>query len=209
MGRRLVCSWVVALLLAASGAAVFAGDGLVALQTAAPSCADDSGDRYVNCGNGTVTDNQTGLVWLANANCFGVLNWFEAMAAVAGLGDLDCSVSEGDGCDCGLGDGSSPGEWRLPSRREWKGTIADAVALGCTNAMFGGPSITDDSGTQCWQEGPGNSFTGVEVSSSYWSASTLALNPPNAFDVYLFSGGVGNGNKTIANFYVWPVRGGP
>jgi hypothetical protein len=51
----------------ASGA--WAGDGVVALQTADPSCPDDSGDRYVDCGNGTVTDNDTGLVWLKQANC--------------------------------------------------------------------------------------------------------------------------------------------
>ena len=32
--------------------AAWAGDGLVALQTADPSCPDDSGNIYVNCGNG-------------------------------------------------------------------------------------------------------------------------------------------------------------
>jgi hypothetical protein len=46
-----------------------AGDGVVALQTADPSCPDDSGKIYVDCGNGTVTDNRTGLVWLKNADC--------------------------------------------------------------------------------------------------------------------------------------------
>ena len=39
-----------------------ASGGVVALQTADPSCPDDSGDIYVDCGNGTVTDNRTGLV---------------------------------------------------------------------------------------------------------------------------------------------------
>ena len=53
------------------GGPASAGDGVVALQTAAPTCPDDSGDRYVDCDNGTVTDNETGLVWLANADCFG------------------------------------------------------------------------------------------------------------------------------------------
>jgi hypothetical protein len=42
---------------------------VVALQTVVPSCADDSANRCVDCGNGTVTNNDTGLVWLANADC--------------------------------------------------------------------------------------------------------------------------------------------
>jgi hypothetical protein len=29
----------------------------------------DNANRYVNCGNGTVTDTVTGLIWLQNANC--------------------------------------------------------------------------------------------------------------------------------------------
>ena len=40
----------------------WAGDGVVALQTAAASCADPtSTDRYIDCGNGTVTDNDPHL----------------------------------------------------------------------------------------------------------------------------------------------------
>ena len=183
-----------------------AGDGLVALQTADPSCPDDSGNVYVDCGNGTVTDNRTGLVWLKNADCFGELDWFGAMALIAGLGDLDCSVSEGEGCDCGLSDGSSPGEWRLPSRKQWQAMVADAVALGCVFGEYGGPSITDDSGGSCWQEGPGNSFTGVQLS-SYWSSSTNLTLPDSVFRMWLPEAYLGTSSKTFTH-YIWPARGG-
>ena len=64
------------------GSAAAAGEGLVALQTADACCPSGTG-RYVDCGNGTVTDNETGLIWLKNANCFGEMGWFAAMAAVA------------------------------------------------------------------------------------------------------------------------------
>ena len=219
----LLCS----LLSGVSG--VWAGDGVVALQTAASSCADPTNtDRYIDCGNGTVTDNDTGLVWLKQANCLatcsgtgvpctvdsdcgggtcdpGTVDWFTAMGFVAGLSDKPAgSAAAAD--DCGLSDGSSAGEWRLPSVEEWEAMIADAVALGCTSDGFGGPSITDDSGTQCWEEGPGNSFTGV-ASNFYWSPSTVLFEPSFAWIVFLSDGNIGFNERTNNN-YVWPVRGG-
>ena len=112
-----------------------AGDGVVALQTADPSCADDSGDIYVDCGNGTVTDNRTGLVWLKNANCLiavgGDVDWYTAMDFVAGLKDIPSS-SVAALHDCGLSDGSSPGEWRLASVDELERIINDALGQGAT-----------------------------------------------------------------------------
>ncbi|MFQ5525893.1 MAG: DUF1566 domain-containing protein [Thermoanaerobaculia bacterium] len=204
------------LVLLCSNPATWAGDGLVALQTADSSCPDDSGAIYVDCGNGTVTDNRTGLVWLKNANCIGSagggagsplgkVDWFTAMEFVAGLSDDPSRDAAAD--DCGLSDGSSPGEWRLPSRPEWEVMIADGVALGCTSSGFGGPSITDDSGLQCWQEGPGNSFSGV-VSFFYWSAGTRIQFPTNAWVLSLNGGFVASGDKGSSDAYVWSVRGG-
>ncbi|OAD19121.1 hypothetical protein THIOM_005259, partial [Candidatus Thiomargarita nelsonii] len=34
--------------------------------------------RYIDNGDGTVTDNSSGLIWLKNANCFGVETWDKA-----------------------------------------------------------------------------------------------------------------------------------
>ena len=42
-----------------------------------PPCFDNT-TRYVNCGNGTVTDTATGFMWLQDAGCLGSLNWAEA-----------------------------------------------------------------------------------------------------------------------------------
>ncbi len=187
-----------------------AGDGMVALQTADPSCGDDSGNRYVDCGNGTVTDNQTGLVWLANAECFGPMNWHSAMDAVAGLADLECDLQQAD-CDCGLSDSSSPGEWRLPSRAEWRAMIGDAVELGCS------PTITNDAEDDCWDQqcfNTGNcSFTNVQSASSaadYWSSSTfLRFVPEHACSVTMTTGHIHAFNqKLLTGYSVWPVRGG-
>lgn len=186
-----------------------AGDGVVALQTADPACPDDSGDRYVDCGNGTVTDNDTGLVWLANADCFGTQDWHEAMEIVAGLADLPdaevCGVLTADECDCGLSDGSSPGEWRLATIGEWKAMVqhADDV-LGCD------PTISNDQGDACWDQtcvdADDCSFYGV-VSSFFWASSTVAHDPLKAWEVSLGHGGVAGTGKAAA-LCVWPVRGG-
>jgi hypothetical protein len=45
-------------------------------------------------------------------------------------------------------------------------------------------------------------------SNNYWSATTNANNPDNAWNVNLNNGNVNNGNKTNNNNYVWPVRSG-
>jgi len=199
--QKKLCGLLAVLVLwGVSGAG--AGDGVVALQTAAASCGDDSSNIYVDCGNGTVTDNRTGLVWLANASCLDAVDWDTAMEFVVGLSDLPGN----DPDDCGLSDGSSPGEWRLPSKAEWAAMRADALGEGgspdCTTFI---PTITDDTGQTCWVFGP-SSFSGVQ-SANYWSSTTDVSLPGNAWGVDLIVGVLNSGNKP-SNSYVWPVRGG-
>jgi len=69
--------------------------------------------RFTDNGNGTVTDNLTGLIWLKNANCFGLKNWATA------LNDANTLASGA----CGLSDGSVAGDWRLPNVRELQSLI--------------------------------------------------------------------------------------
>jgi hypothetical protein len=197
--------FLVLVLVASSDA--WAGDGVVALQTADPSCGDNSSAIYVDCGNGAVTDNRSGLVWLANANCFGGRTWEEAMTIVSGLSDLDCGGLAG--CDCGLEDGSSPGEWRLPSRKELRAMVADAFAMGCFD-----PTITNDSGVgfpdACWDQNcvdsGGCSIFNVQ-SSWYWTSSYDVMQAGDAWEVWFFNADVNSGSTALTDL-VWPVRGG-
>ena len=64
--------------------------------------------RFTDNGNGTITDNLTGLIWLKNANCFGLRSWAQALADAKSLASSSC----------GLNDGSVAGDWRLPNRNE-------------------------------------------------------------------------------------------
>jgi formylglycine-generating enzyme required for sulfatase activity len=162
-----------------------------------PGCFNNNptGLRFVDCGNGTVQDTQTGLIWLKNANCLpvGGSDWAAASRRVAKLAD-----GTADGTACGLSDGSKAGMWRLPTIEEWQ-ALSYAYPSSCN------PSLPAASGTGCYSTSPW--ATGVQ-SDGYWSSSANVIFPIDAWGVYLGNGSVGNFVRTFT-FYVWPVRGGP
>jgi uncharacterized protein DUF1566 len=161
----------------------------------------DNANRYVDCGNGTVTDTVTGLIWLKQADCFGVAAYAAANQAAAGLKDGDCGGS--------LTDGSAPGDWRLPTKDEWTATVAHAIALGCTPAFTREPALTNDAGTNCWITGP-SSLTGVTITDVFWSSTASEATPSIAYVMFIDVGSIlPLGPKTSAGYSVWPVRGGP
>lgn len=143
---------------------------------ATPTARPTAQQRFTDNDDGTVTDNQTGLIWLKNANCFDRQNWSTAM-------DLAQGLSSGD---CGLRDRSAAGQWRLPSKEEWKALI-DKTAYN--------PALP-----------AGHPFKGVR-SADYWSSTADAGDASNAWSVYLIEAYVGTGGKSGTG-YVWPVRGG-
>ena len=145
--------------------------------------------RYTDCGNGTVTDSLTGLVWLKQATCLPSADFEAAKKAVAGLKNGDCMLT----------DGSSPGDWRLPTQKDWETTMEKALDMGCS-----GPTLTNDAGTGCLSEGP-SSFTGAEAD-YYWSSTTLE-GQDRAYFGDIDHGHVLNGAFTTP-LRVWPVRGG-
>jgi hypothetical protein len=134
--------------------------------------------RFTDNGNGTVTDNLTGLIWLKNANCFGIRTWEEALSDCNGL-------SAGW---CGLTDGSSIGNWRLPQIKELQ-SIIDYSKYNPALPL-------------------GHPFTNMQIY-SHWSSTTSVNDVDYAWTVYLYNGNVGLKDKSIAfDGYVWPVRGG-
>ncbi len=158
-----------------------------AQKKAAGPCGDKS-KRYFDCGNGTVTDSITGLIWLKDSNCMMSLDWEAARKAAANLKDGDCMLK----------DGSAAGDWRLPTREEWQATMEKAKALNCT-----GPVLTNDAGTGCISAGP-SPFPDPEAD-YYWSSTKEG-------DAQAYLGDIDHGNLLKANLInsvrVWPVRGG-
>jgi len=141
--------------------------------------------RFTDNGDGTVKDNLTGLIWLKNANCFSTRTWAQALTDAAGLASGSC----------GLTDGSTAGQWRLPNKRE---------LFSLTHDGYSFPSLTNDAGDAKWGTTGTSSFTNVQTV-IYWSATTYVGSTTYAWYVALGSGTVSSTNKSNA-YYVWPVR---
>jgi hypothetical protein len=191
-----------ALLVIASGAADSSAGSLNGQLTRNPGrpCTDGA-DRFADCMNGTVTDTTTGMVWLQNADCLpAVESYAEAHAAAAALGEGQCELT----------DGSSPGDWRLPTRAEWEATIAPAVATACGVAAVLGLRAfrTEDERARCFQEleQQSNVVFPAVMSRVYVSdgagADSLALLPFIGTGDANFIGTFGK-DLTLR---VWPVR---
>jgi hypothetical protein len=143
--------------------------------------------RFTDNGDGTVTDNLTGLIWLENANCFGTRTWANALSDCNGLASGSC----------GLTDGSSAGDWRLPNVRE---------LFSLAHFGFYNPAVPNTAGTGQWTAD--DPFTNVQ-SSFYWSSTTYAGVTYDAWNVGMNDGLVSYFDKAdLDGLYVWPVRGG-
>jgi hypothetical protein len=135
--------------------------------------------RFTDNGNGTVKDNLSGLIWLKNANCFGLVTW------TTGLADANVLASG----SCGLTDGSATGAWRLPNVEELQSLI---------NWGKVSPALPT-----------GHPFTGVVNDNYWSSTTNMNASPQiYAWGVSIDVGPVISGNKTGNFLYVWPVRGG-
>ena len=144
--------------------------------------------RFTDNSDGTVTDNFTGLIWLKDANCAGLANWYTAI-------DFAAALNAGD---CGLSDSSSAGDWRLPNVKELQSLIH--------HKGFYNPALPDTAGTGQWSEG--DPFTGVVPNDYYWSSTTsFEHGTSKAWFVSPFAGHANIWYKGD-DFYVWPVRGG-
>jgi len=135
--------------------------------------------RFLDNGNGTLTDKATGLIWLRNANCFGTRTWAQALSDANGLASGQC----------GLTDGSSAGDWRLPSIRELHSVI-DYSQHGPAIGLFALLLIQN------------------MQSNYYWSSTTSIYSSFNAWWVNMHAGNVSLDDKYTSYYYVWPVRGG-
>lgn len=139
--------------------------------------------RFTDNQDGTVTDGLTGLSWLKDASCLAPAAWSAALTDVNGLASGAC----------GLADGSSAGQWRLPNLVELESLIDVSAA---------NPAIPS-----------GHPF--VRVSNAvYWTSTSYfggEEGSPNAWAIRMGDGqyvndGALNAKSTALNG-VWAVKG--
>jgi len=136
--------------------------------------------RFTDNGDGTVTDHLTQLVWLKNANCFGVQDWYGALFSTEDLATGQCQLT----------DGSAIGDWRLPNRNELLSMVDIEIEIDA-------PHIA----------GIGYFTNMVHDDNYYWTSSTCQYNyPANAFYVKFYDATSGYGGKARDLYRVWPVR---
>jgi hypothetical protein len=136
--------------------------------------------RFVDNGDGTVTDKLTGLVWLKNASCWGTQDWENAVS------DIKQYLQNGE---CGLSDGTVPGDWRLPNINELRSLVD-----------FGQPSPP--------ALAPGHPFAGIMPGAEYWSSTSRQGDGSDAWGVPIDSGKIDAILNKPQTKYLWPVRGG-
>ena len=181
--------------------ALAAGDKVASLartgQSASYASGDDGalhsgvawpGTRFSDNGNGTVTDHLTGLVWLRNAGCFSPSGWAAALSAANQLASGAC----------GLSDGSSAGQWRMPNVNELESLVDVAHANPALPAA--------------------HPFLNVNLGSAYWSSTTYMALTANAMAIRLSDGrwingidsadGSFNNHKINSSNALWAVKSG-
>ena len=137
--------------------------------------------RFVDNIDGTFTDSLTGLIWLKNMNCFGMMTWENARRAAKSLKYGACGPTS----TLVLSDRSSAGDWRLPTMDEL-----------CTLIDFSkrDPALPD-----------GHLFLNIPPG-YHWSATTLDSYSELAWIVYIESGTTCYENIKNRAGYVLPVR---
>jgi hypothetical protein len=165
---------------------------------AAGAYAADCSGIYKDNKNGTVTDCRTGLVWLKDANCKQTSNGVSKQNSTLALRPAMKWAKGLRHGVCGLTDGSSAGDWRLPTRKEWVAMIKDAKGKG-----YRKPVLTNAAGSAQWKNG--DAFINVQ-SGRYWSTTKGPLGD-DAWGVEMGGGGINAGEITYDE-YIWPVRKG-
>ncbi len=127
-------------------------------------------ERYIDNGDGTITDNHIGLTWLKTGNCFDAQNWKTTLQFTQNLKNGDC----------GLTDKSQSGEWRLPTKYEWQ---------IMSNQIYKNSAHSD------WRD----QFTDIQ-STKYWVSSPFTLNETNGLAVATRNGLISVQNKTTKQY---------
>jgi hypothetical protein len=164
---------------------------------------------YTDNGDGTITDNNTGLMWeKKDDNPTPTIHDQDTVYTWStGAADMDGTITTvflstlndvgGGGASCFAGHC----DWRIPNSKELPSIVDYEVLLPSVDSAFHQADTctgcTDVTLAEC----------SCTVSASYWSATTVATFPDDAWYVFFFGGYVFNASKTF-ELHVRAVRGG-
>jgi len=162
-------------------------------------CGDDS-NRFVDCGNGTITDTLTGLIWLKDAGCLGASGVTYSQAL-----QLAGTLKNGM---CGLTDGSATGDWNVPGVQEIKSLLIPPGEFTNPPCV---PHLRGGSGAACYSLQP----WATNIQATYWTINQSSLGTTTysaAFFANTNDGTFGVDDKSlfqgqISGPSVWAVRG--
>jgi hypothetical protein len=141
--------------------------------------------RMIANGDGTVTDSVTGLIWLKQANCAQLQGtWSASVAAVNAL----------ESGQCGLTDGSTAGQWRMPNRKEME-SLADRTQINEAD-YFNAVWTSADPGLSSL----GAVFSNFMTFQYYWTSTTDASNTTDTWTVFSCDWGVYATAKTSTGY---------
>ena len=144
--------------------------------------------RFVDNADGTVTDNLTGLMWLKDANCFGAMQWQNALSTVINFNTNPLNYSCQDYTN-------SYSDWRLPNRKE---------SFSLSDFSQYSPAVPS-----------ANPFVNIQgFANFYWTSTTHAYDKAYAWVRSQYGGQIiaesynqiGHKVNSIYIPYVWPVR---
>lgn len=138
---------------------------------------------YTDNGNGTVTDNVTGLMWQKqdDGNQY---NWYQATAT------YDAYYNPSSQSVCGVLSLGGYSDWRLPAVMELMSIVNYSI-----------PSPGPTTNTTYFPDTKANG-------NGYWSSTSVDNISSNAWGLDFSSGIVGSLSKGIGSYYVRCVRGG-
>ena len=138
--------------------------------------------RFIDKADGTLYDTVTGLTWLKQANCISG-TWAAALSSIS-------SLASGT---CGLTDGSTAGQWRMPNRSEML-SLSDRAPTFPQAEYFNGQA----QGSSGPVTGP-VVFNAFVPSVYYWTSTTDAAATTQAWTIWSCDFGVYNILKSDAN----------
>lgn len=134
-------------------------------------------ERFIDNGDGTVTDTRTGLMWLKDVSCIDSLDWQSGLEAINKFNHDPVSFN------CQDLTAAHYDDWALPNRNELRSLISYTADL---------PALATD-------------FPTDSIQPYYWTSTIVAGHPDMAYDLYMGTGELTVRPKDDKR-YIWPVR---